>query len=212
MNNQRRKALARALPLLEQMQVLLKDIGTIIDDVKAEEGEAYDNLSEGAQNGDTGEAIQEALSHLEDATEELSSIDLKAVGDAISQITNTSAELQSATMTSQEIAKRQEARLPTWVRQRIAKAERDQKKAEEVLATSFGEPDEDNPGQIVIDDFTSSMRGKVIPAKQVCFPNQNLRVRYDEQYKAIEISIAGFGTLSVMPASANMVRVVTDRR
>ena len=64
MNNQRRKALARALPLLEQMQVLLKDIGTIIDDVKAEEGEAYDNLSEGAQNGDTGEAIQEALSHL----------------------------------------------------------------------------------------------------------------------------------------------------
>ena len=60
MNKQRRKRLAEAMELLQQAQ-------EIIEEVRDEEQGAFDNLPEGLQYSERGEAMEEAISNLEEA-------------------------------------------------------------------------------------------------------------------------------------------------
>ncbi len=67
MNAERRKKLDDILSRLEQIRADIKI-------VKDEEQEAYDNLPESFQNGEKGEAMQSAISSLEDADNDVDSI------------------------------------------------------------------------------------------------------------------------------------------
>lgn len=64
MNNPTRKTIAK---LLEQ----LADIRDTVDELQSEEQDKYDNLSEGIQASERGEAIQEAADNLESAVSSL---------------------------------------------------------------------------------------------------------------------------------------------
>lgn len=59
MNKQRRKYLSTALEYLEQAQI-------IVESVKDEEQEAFDNMPEGLQYSERGEAMEEGLYTLEE--------------------------------------------------------------------------------------------------------------------------------------------------
>jgi RecB family exonuclease len=59
MNKERRKRLSEASDLIIKAQ-------TIVEEVKDEEEEAYDNLPEQFQNGERGEQMQEYISLLEE--------------------------------------------------------------------------------------------------------------------------------------------------
>ena len=68
MNRERRKRIAKAYGLIEEAKVILEE-------VKEDETEAYDNLPESFQNGDRGEEMQgyiemldEAYNYLDDAS------------------------------------------------------------------------------------------------------------------------------------------------
>ena len=67
MNKARRKELEKALELLEQAS-------DIIDSVKVDEEEAYENLPDGLRESERGETMQEALSSLEDALTDLENV------------------------------------------------------------------------------------------------------------------------------------------
>lgn len=60
MNDARRKKIARMISFLEGLEV---DIQEILD----EEREAFDNMPEGLQGSERGEAAQEAIDALENA-------------------------------------------------------------------------------------------------------------------------------------------------
>jgi len=60
MNNERRKEIDRIISELQQLQ-------SDIENVLGEEQDAFDNMPEGLQQSDRGEAASEAISELESA-------------------------------------------------------------------------------------------------------------------------------------------------
>jgi len=62
MNDSRRKKLAEALAKMQDAKV-------IIEEVRDEEQESFDNLSEGLQQGDKGQKMEEIVSQLDEAIE-----------------------------------------------------------------------------------------------------------------------------------------------
>ena len=64
MNNERRKSINNLINLIDDARAQLET-------VKDEEQEAYDNLPEGLQQADRGQASEQAISALEDAISSL---------------------------------------------------------------------------------------------------------------------------------------------
>lgn len=64
MNKERRAKLRKAIEYIEKA----KDI---VDDVSADEGMAFDNLSEGLQQTDRGEQMEDNVDSLDDASDTL---------------------------------------------------------------------------------------------------------------------------------------------
>lgn len=77
MNAARRKQLEAARELIEQAQA-------IIQEASADESEAFENLPESLQEGDRGQAMQEAISELENAESGCDDI-LSAIDRAVAQ-------------------------------------------------------------------------------------------------------------------------------
>ena len=68
MNKARRKR-------IEDVQSRLEELKQEIDGILAEEQEAYDNMPESLQEGERGEAMQEAIDALESAVSSCEEID-----------------------------------------------------------------------------------------------------------------------------------------
>lgn len=68
MNKERRKE-------LEAIAALLSDAKGRLEAVRDEEQEAFDNMPEGLQQGERGQAMEEAVSTLEDAASALEDIE-----------------------------------------------------------------------------------------------------------------------------------------
>lgn len=75
MNNARRKQLQEAINLIEQAK-------TLIEIVRDEEQDAFDNLPESLQSAGTGVKMEEAVSQMEEALSESENI-VDALGSAI---------------------------------------------------------------------------------------------------------------------------------
>ena len=84
MNKARRKTLNTVARRLVEMQEQLEEITALVDDfynlkdelegVMEEEQETYGNLSEGAQNGERGQAMEEAIRNMEQAQDGLTDL------------------------------------------------------------------------------------------------------------------------------------------
>lgn len=59
MNNQRRRKLKKVIDLAD-------DIMALMEDIKAEEEDAYDNLPESIQNSERGETMQQAIDTMDE--------------------------------------------------------------------------------------------------------------------------------------------------
>jgi hypothetical protein len=92
-NNERRKGLQDAKALLEAVQKDLNDIQwdefrdalqgakDKVEEIKDEEQEAFDNLSEGLQQAERGQRMEEVIGILDDAESEISDT-LEKIGEA----------------------------------------------------------------------------------------------------------------------------------
>ncbi len=67
MNKAKRKELQKAIDLLNEAL-------SIIENIKDEEQEAYDNLSENLQSSEMGQKMESAVSYMEDATSSIEDV------------------------------------------------------------------------------------------------------------------------------------------
>lgn len=87
MNDARRKRLEAAKATLEQASdaLIAASVEDTIDEVASEERDAFDNLPEGLQQGDKGQAMEAAADALDEAKSQVDSA-LEAIGEAINKI------------------------------------------------------------------------------------------------------------------------------
>lgn len=67
MNNQRRKEIAKAVAMLD-------DVNDILDGVNCDENDAYDNMPENLQDSDRASNMQDNIDKLDDACSSISEI------------------------------------------------------------------------------------------------------------------------------------------
>lgn len=90
MNNKRRKQIETAIEktqsaieLLEEAENILTETLGEIEEIESDEQDAYDNLPESFQMSDKGEAMEEAVSNLQDAEGYLDTDDLSELREAL---------------------------------------------------------------------------------------------------------------------------------
>lgn len=71
MNKDRRKALSEAVAKIEQIKADLEETKGLIETARDEEQDYFDNMPEAFQQGDKGEAAQNAISELDEAISQL---------------------------------------------------------------------------------------------------------------------------------------------
>lgn len=67
MNANRRHRITKAINRLEEIDSMLSDLQEFIQCINDDEQEAFDNMPESLQYSDRGEAMEEAISNLDDA-------------------------------------------------------------------------------------------------------------------------------------------------
>lgn len=207
MNRTRRTALAKALPLIVQAQALLAEARAIVAGVRDEEDDVYQGMSEGQQNGDLGESMQAAITDMDEAVDGIDGLDLKDVAEAIGRAADQTADVAGATLGEEEVLRRRMARLPSWAKDELSRAERRAQDADARLRDVFGDVDEKRKDQIVIDDYSSPIRGKVIPSTQIVLPAYNIRIQADRSGRGVEIQALDMGVINVIPQASNTVIV-----
>lgn len=85
MNNQRRKAIATALELLDAARIASEAARAAIEEIRDEEQEAFDNMPESFQSGDKGDVAQEAINALESAESNLDGFDFESVRNSLEE-------------------------------------------------------------------------------------------------------------------------------
>jgi hypothetical protein len=209
MNKARRKQLDKALLILAEAAAKTAEARAAIVAVKDDEQEAYDNLSEGAQDGDNGQAMQSALSAMEEAVDTLDAIDLAAVQKNLDECEIDGTDLPDAKLTAEEADARREARLPDWAKERIARLEKSLADAQDSNSNMFAEAT-GAVTEFVIDDYETPLRGRVLPASRIAIPALELRVEVNKRDGTLEISRSGFGRLKVIPHASNTLYIGLD--
>lgn len=85
MNNDRRKRIARAVSLLQGLTEAFDEAKGLIEELKDEEQEAFDNMPEGLQQGERGQQTEQAANYLTEAFDALEELSLD---DVISNLEN----------------------------------------------------------------------------------------------------------------------------
>ena len=213
MNKDRRKQLAAVLPLLKDISDKIEEAATLVEAVHDEEEEVYGNLSEGRQNGELGEAMQNAISEMSNGLDMLRSLEIKEISNILAEVAEAvEEEIPAAKISEEELEARRMARLPQWVKDRLAIAEKNLENANQELANAFGEVDENDRAQILVDDFATSLKGKVIPAKQILFSGYGIRISAEQNGSGVNVTTVGFGTLMVLPRAGNTILIRADNR
>ena len=79
MNALRRKQINEVIEAINALNERIDEIMCFIEEIKSEEEECFENLPESFQDGERGEAMQEAIDKLESAYSFLEDIDLDDV-------------------------------------------------------------------------------------------------------------------------------------
>lgn len=212
MNKARRNALAKALPMLQQAATLIAQAREQVSTVHDDEDEAHGNLSDGQRDGDLGSEMAQIVSDLSDARDSLDAIDLAAVARSLSEIADAvDPSIAPPALDEEQLNARRLARLAPWAREMIDRAEGRAAAADRRLAEAFGTPDEEDARRIVIDDYCSPLRGKVIPAEAIAFPALGVRISATRDGRSIELHATDMGNLVVRGQAANVMLVRVER-
>ncbi|WP_133125535.1 hypothetical protein [Pseudomonas amygdali] len=88
MNNKRRKRIAEICAQIETLKAQLENAHSLkdeIEELQGEEQESFDNLPESLQQGDKGQAMEQAIEALGEAADELEG-GLSAAIDALDEV------------------------------------------------------------------------------------------------------------------------------
>jgi hypothetical protein len=206
MNNDRRKYLATVAPLLTQITQLAKEAKTIIETVKDEEQEAFDNMSEGRQQGDKGQEMEAAIAEMDGALDELNALDLTEVVEQLERAADRAlaVDAEKGRLTKAEAEQRREERLPQWAKDRYARLEQAMADLEDRFKSQYADATGD-PSELLVEDYMSPLRGKVLPFDSVRLGDLIISICAHEK-GALQIRSNLFtGDMVVRPRSSNEV-------
>lgn len=83
MNAQRRKALAALIDRIEELGAARDTLRDELETIRDEEQDAFDNMPEGLQQGDKGQAMEEAIGIIEEAITNLENIDVDSIVSSV---------------------------------------------------------------------------------------------------------------------------------
>lgn len=83
MNNARRKSLSALARRIQELQGQIESIVSELETLRDEEQDAHDNLPESLQEGEKGQAMQEAIERMEDALSALADIDTDDIASSV---------------------------------------------------------------------------------------------------------------------------------
>lgn len=208
MNNARRKKIKTASEMIIKAQAEMLKAKAILEEVRDDEKDAYENLSDGQKDGDRGSEMQENIDSLSEACDELESFDVDQILESLAQCSEEVEITGTKTLSNEEIQKRRMARLPAWAKSLLQRSEAERISAEKKLEKSFGEQNPEDPDQMVVDDYIGTLKGKALPCMQILFPFHEIRVTGDGK-RGIQITAVGFKRLAVFPESSNSIRIKT---
>ena len=209
MNKTRRARLERALASVQGAVKAMREAREAISGVRDDEQEALDNLSDAQRDGDLGDAMQGAVSGLDEALDLIDALDTKSIASALEQSCDVSGDGgESGTITAEQAAERRHARLPQWAKDELARSAAGQKAAEAKMLAMFSDPTGDE-GEMVVGDYNSPLEGKVLPFKTVLIPAYGLRVSVMKQRGGL--SIDGDRQVSIHPQVSNSVVIKGEK-
>lgn len=85
MNAQRRKALAELMDRISKLESDRDEIKDALETLRDEEQESFDNMPEGLQQGDRGQAMEEAIGALDDAISNLEDFNADDINSSIDE-------------------------------------------------------------------------------------------------------------------------------
>lgn len=88
MNKQRRKALTELMDRITKLESDRDEIKDALETLRDEEEESFENMPESLQQGDTGQAMEEAIDALGEAINSLEDMDFLSTNDYIEQARN----------------------------------------------------------------------------------------------------------------------------
>ena len=86
MNAQDRKAISGLVSELEALRSQVEDVGARLRELADAEQDKFDNMNEGLQAADNGQAIEEAASNLSDAADAAESGNIEEALDALGNL------------------------------------------------------------------------------------------------------------------------------
>ena len=86
MNAQDRKAISGLVSELEALRSQVEDVGARLRELADAEQDKFDNMNEGLQSSDNGQAIEEAASNLSDAADAAESGNIEEALDALGNL------------------------------------------------------------------------------------------------------------------------------
>lgn len=206
MNNDRRSAIIDAAKHIADCAEMIRIQRDAISDTRDEEQEAFDNRSEGWQNGDAGQEAQAGLDRLGDALDAIDQIDWAAVAAMLGEaIDRGVADMPEAAISEEEAELRRAARLPQWAKDAMSRLCDERDRAREQAKAVFPDADPERDDQIIIRDYESPFEGKALP-----FNRLELRgVEFTTQRGYCDgVAIrTGRGGLAVRPSSGNEIIV-----
>lgn len=205
MNKARRKQLDAALQTLAEAAAKMAEARAAIAVVRDDEQEVFDNMSEGAQQGENGEAVQACVTAMEEALDDLDAVNLAEIATKLAAC-EVESDLPAATLSEAQAETRRQARLPDWAKTRIGRLETELAQTQDAARNMFAEADPDKK-QFIIDDYDSPTRGRALPAQRIVVPSVGLRIEISRRGKLLEITKDGFGLLKVLPQAANSIMV-----
>jgi acyl carrier protein len=210
MNNNRRAQLKMAANRLSTVTLAISEARALIDEARDEEQEAYDNMSEGLQQGDQGQAMDSAIAEMQDALDKLDEIDTVEIIQALEQAADRDipSETVAAKLTAADIKQRRIERLPSWAK---AEFERLQRAAASALAQAqavYPDPDPARDDQIIIEDCLSPHRGKALPFESISLRGVMLQLCHGR--KGVELR-SKWEPLLVRPMSSNTIMVEVEK-
>lgn len=87
MNKERRKEIQNAADLIRKAQETIEEAKEVLETVKADEEEYYDNMPESIQNGEKGSQAQTAIDALDNAISDLEGFDFDQIETYLNEAT-----------------------------------------------------------------------------------------------------------------------------
>lgn len=207
MNKSRRVRLERALATVHAAVATLREARKTISEVRDDEQEALDNLSDGQRDGDLGSDMESAVSALDEALDLIDALDTRSIAQSLDACGVGGEDGETRTLSADEAAERRHARLPQWAKDELARSDTARKTAEDRMLAMFGEPT-GAADEMVVGDYNSPLEGKVIPFRTVHVPSCGLRVSLS---KRGGLAIDGDRQISVHPQVSNSIIVKGEK-